>query len=137
MIQNATAYLIARLSIGMSMFVHGLVRLPKLNGFGDWMVGSFKDSALPEALVRPFSYALPVLELAVGALLLLGLFTRLSIIAGSVIMLMLIFGSGMIEKWDAVFTQIVYGVIFAVLYNYLESNRYSVDRVLKKEGASV
>lgn len=132
MLQNATAYLIARLSIGMSMFAHGLVRMPKLDGFSSWMVTSFKDSALPEALVRPFSYALPVLELAVGVLLLLGLFTRLSIIVGSIVMLALIFGSGMIEKWDAVFTQIVYGVIFAILYNYLESNRYSLDRVLRR-----
>lgn len=132
MLQNTTAYLIARLSIGMSMFAHGLVRMPKLDGFSSWMVTSFKDSALPEALVRPFSYALPVLELAVGVLLLLGLFTRLSIIVGSIIMLALIFGSGMIEKWDAVFTQIVYGVIFAILYNYLESNRYSLDRVLRR-----
>lgn len=132
MLRNTTAYLIARLSIGMSMFAHGLVRMPKLDGFSNWMVTSFKDSVLPEALVRPFSYALPVLELAVGILLLLGLFTRLSIIGGSAIMLVLIFGSGMIEKWDAVFTQIVYGVIFAILYNYLESNRYSLDRVLRK-----
>ena len=132
MLQNTTAYLIARLSIGMSMFAHGLVRMPKLDGFSSWMVTSFKDSALPEALVRPFSYALPVLELAVGVLLLLGLFTRLSIIVGSIIMLALIFGSGMIEKWDAVFTQIVYGVIFAILYNYLGSNQYSLDRVLRR-----
>lgn len=136
MLQNTTAYLIARLSIGMSMFAHGLVRMPKLDGFSNWMVTSFKDAALPEALVRPFSYALPVLELAVGVLLLLGLFTRISIITGSIIMLALIFGSGMIEKWDAVFTQIVYGVIFAILYNYLDSNRYSLDRVLQRGGLS-
>lgn len=79
---NKTAYLLLRLAIGASMFGHGLVRLPKLNAFSDWMVGSFEKSILPQALVVPFSYVLPIAEFTVGLLLILGLFTRQALIGG-------------------------------------------------------
>lgn len=71
---NAIVFLLLRLGIGISMFGHGLVRLPKLNAFSQWMVGSFAKSMLPAELVRPFSMVLPFAELAIGFLLLIGLF---------------------------------------------------------------
>jgi thiosulfate dehydrogenase [quinone] large subunit len=44
---NTTSFLLLRLGIGISMFGHGLVRLPKLAGFSKWMVTSFEKSLLP------------------------------------------------------------------------------------------
>jgi len=40
------------------------------------MMGQFTKSSIPEFLVLPFSYALPILEFAAGLMILIGLFTR-------------------------------------------------------------
>lgn len=124
-------YLLLRLLLGMSFFGHGLVRLPKLEKFNGRMVQSFEKSMLPPALVTPFSYVLPFAELITGILLLIGLFTRSSLVAAVVIMLMLIFGSSMIEEWSAVPSQLIHGVIAVYLLNYIETNTISTDYKLK------
>jgi len=125
-------YLLERLPIGMSFFGHGLERLPKLAAFSNGMVASFSKSILPAALVSPFGYVLPILEFLTGILLLLGLFTRFAIVLGAVIMLALIFGSCMIEQWNNVFTQIIYGAYLALLFYFVQYNAISVDGLMNK-----
>lgn len=49
---------------------------------------------LPEALVPPFGYALPVVELAVAVLLVVGLFTRAAAVVYAVMMVMFLVGIG-------------------------------------------
>ena len=110
-------YLLLRLLLGMSFFGHGLVRLPKLEKFSAWMVQSFEKSILSPALVTPFSYILPFAELITGLLLLIGLFTRGALVAGAGIMLILIFGTSMIEDWGAIPSQLIHGTIAAYLLN--------------------
>ncbi|SHI84798.1 DoxX family membrane protein [Pseudozobellia thermophila] len=129
---DKTGYLILRLAIGLSMFGHGLVRLPKLSGFSKWMVKSFEGSMLPEIIVTPFSYALPVLELCVGLLLLIGLFTRQAILLGALIMLMLIFGTTLIENWAILPSQLIHVAFFVVLLNYVKDNTWALDLKLGK-----
>ncbi|KGO91338.1 DoxX family protein [Flavobacterium subsaxonicum] len=124
-------YLLLRLLVGMSLFGHGLIRLPKLQGFSAWMVKQFQNSPLPQELVTPFSYILPFAELVTGALLLAGLFTRYALVAGALIMITLIFGSSMIEDWAAIPSQLIHGFIIALLLNYIEANRFSADCKLK------
>lgn len=121
------AYLMARLPIAMSMFGHGLVRLPKLNNFSYGMVLEFGRSYLPSWIVQPFSYVLPFAELLTGILLLLGWGTRFALLLGSAIMLILIFGSTTIEQWENVAIQLFYGIYFAGLFVFIEHNRFSVD----------
>lgn len=128
---NKTAFLLLRLAVGTSMFGHGLVRLPKLSGFSSWMVGSFEKSMLPSALVTPFSYALPIIELLVGLLLIIGLFTRQALVAGALTMIALIFGSSMIESWDAIPSQLIHTAFFAVLLHFIAHNQSSLDYLLK------
>jgi len=125
-------YLLARLPIGMSFFGHGLERLPKLAAFSNGMVASFSKSILPAGLVLPFGYVLPFLELLTGILLLLGLFTRFATVLGVAIMLALIFGSCMVEQWNNVFTQIIYGAYLALLFEFVQYNSISIDRLRGK-----
>lgn len=132
MTKEQFTYLLARLPIGMSFFGHGLERLPKLAAFSHGIVTSFSKSILPETLVLPFGYILPILELLTGILLLLGLFTRFATVLGVALMLVLIFGSSMIEQWNNVFTQIIYGGYLALLFYFAQYNTISVDRLLKK-----
>jgi thiosulfate dehydrogenase (quinone) large subunit len=125
------SYLLARLPLGMSMFGHGLIRLTKLQSFSSGMVSEFSKSLLPQFLVEVFSYTLPFLEFLTGLLLLVGLFTRFACIAGVIIMLALIFGSSFLEQWNNIFTQILYGAYFAILYRYSLYNYYSVDMLIR------
>ena len=126
------AYLLCRLAIGLSFFGHGLVRLPKLTGFSNWMMGQFSKSYLPDFLVLPFSYVLPVLEFASGLLILIGLFTRQGLLLAGAVSLSLIFGTTMIENWEALPSQLIHVAFLAVLLAYLPLNTYAVDNTLKK-----
>jgi thiosulfate dehydrogenase [quinone] large subunit len=114
------------------MFCHGIVRVVKLPKFSTWMLEKFANSILPEALVTPFSYALPIIELVIGVLLLIGLYTRISLTIGGFTMVALIFGSGMIEDWGALPSQMIHTFFFAVLLSHLNYNSYSVDNALKR-----
>src|SRR5208337_1446326 len=73
---RAVAYLLIRLTIGTSLFGHGLVRLPKLGAFHSQLIAEFKTSTLPTILVSACSYALPFAELITGVLLLAGALTQ-------------------------------------------------------------
>jgi len=127
------SFLLARLAVGMSMFGHGMVRIPKLAGFSNWMTGQFQKSMLPEMIVKPFSYALPVAELLVGVLLLLGLFTRQALIAGAFIMIALIFGSSMIEEWNSIPSQLIHAAFFSVLLSFVKDyNILALDNYIHK-----
>ncbi|WP_316737901.1 DoxX family protein [Pedobacter aquatilis] len=126
------AYLIGRLAIGLSFFGHGLVRLPKLEVFSNWMMEQFSKSFLPDALVLPFSYALPILEFVAGLMILIGLFTREGLLLAGAVSLALIFGTTMIENWDALPSQLIHVAFLSVLLAYLPHNSYAVDKFLKK-----
>lgn len=132
MINHSLTFVLLRLAVGISMFGHGLVRIVKLPKFSAWMVGQFEKSILPEALVTPFSYLLPIIEFGIGVLLLIGLFTKQALIIGGITMVLLIFGSSMIEEWGAIPSQVIHTFFFAVLLSYLNYNSYSVDNALKR-----
>ncbi|MDQ1140464.1 DoxX family protein [Pedobacter agri] len=126
------AYLISRLAIGLSFFGHGLVRLPKLAGFSNWMVSQFSKSLLPEFLVVPFSYILPFAEFIAGLLIIIGLFTRQGLLLAGLVCLALIFGTTMIENWEALPSQLIHVAFLSVLLAYLPHNTYAVDQIIKK-----
>ena len=65
-------YLVLRFTLGLSILMHGLVRLPHLQAFADGLVKMFGDTPLPAMLVRPFGFGLVFVETAVGLLVLLG-----------------------------------------------------------------
>lgn len=129
---ETTSFLLLRLAIAISMFGHGLVRLPKLTTFSNWMVGSFEKSMLPKILVTPFSYILPIAEFTIGLLLLFGLFTKPSLVAGGIVMLALLFGTAMIENWEAVPSQLIHIAFFALLLQFIDSNSWAIDLLIKK-----
>ncbi|HEY8919491.1 MAG TPA: DoxX family protein [Chitinophaga sp.] len=129
---NTISFLLLRLAIGASFFGHGLVRLPKLAAFSGWMAGTFKKSMLPEMLVTPFSYALPIAEFVIGLLLLSGLFTKAAAIAGSLVMLVLIFGACMIENWEALPSQFIHIAFLVTLLQFIQSNSWALDGIMRK-----
>lgn len=129
---ETTSFLLLRLAIAISMFGHGLVRLPKLATFSNWMVGSFENSMLPKIIVTPFSYILPIAEFAIGLFLLVGIFTKPSLVAGAIVMIILLFGTSMIENWEAIPSQLIHIAFFALLLHFADYNSWAIDTLIKK-----
>jgi thiosulfate dehydrogenase (quinone) large subunit len=127
------AYLLVRLVVGTSLFGHGLVRLPKLGAFHAQLMHEFKASILPGILVSPIGYALPFLELAIGALLLAGALTRAAAVAGTLVMIVLIFGSTSIEHFGVIGEQLIHAGLLAALLAFRRHNTYSVDHLVARK----
>ncbi|PKA97281.1 thiosulfate dehydrogenase [quinone] large subunit [Flavobacteriaceae bacterium MAR_2009_75] len=110
-----TLHYFLRLPLAVSMFGHGVVRLPKLQIFSSWMMETMAESLIPQFLILPFSYALPIVELLIGLFMLIGFYIRYAVIAGIIVMSLLILGSCSIENWGAVGTQLLHAIYFAIL----------------------
>ncbi|GAA4435717.1 hypothetical protein GCM10023091_12690 [Ravibacter arvi] len=130
---KSSAYLIARLAIGATIFGHGLVRLPKLAAFAQSTAESFEKSILPVALVLPFGYLIALGEFIVGLLVLLGLFTRAAAFAGGLLMVLLIVGTSLVENWGAIPSQLLHAAFFIVLLQFGEANSWAVDNLLGRK----
>lgn len=127
------AYSLLRLALGLNIFLHGLVRLgPNYSKFIEWTLGVFKNAPLPEFAVQGFAYAIPPLELLVGALLLTGLFTMPALVLGSAVMIALMAGMCIVQNWEIVGIQMIYILIYCLLTFALNYNHYSLDTVLRK-----
>jgi thiosulfate dehydrogenase (quinone) large subunit len=132
MLDRKLGYLVLRFTLGLSIFMHGLVRIDHLQAFADGLVKMFVDTPLPAMLVRPFGFALVFVETAVGLLVLLGLWTQEALLVGSAAMAALIFGTALRSDWDTVAIQLLYAAIYAALLAEREYNAYSLDAVLRR-----
>jgi thiosulfate dehydrogenase [quinone] large subunit len=135
---RALGYAILRLAIGMSMLIHGLVRLPKISAFASATVKLFAGSPLPSFAVDAFARITPPVELVIGIMVLFGVASRIGLTSGGLWMVLLIFGSALIEKYDAVGIQLIYSLIFFHLLQHMEQNTLSIDGLIARhsKGAS-
>lgn len=113
-------YFFLRLPLAISFLGHGLVRLPKLQEFSNWMVTAMAKSIIPGILIAPFSYFLVISEALVGILLIANFKPRYSIYAGLALMAMLVFGSTSIEDWSAVVAQLVHAIYLILMLWWYE-----------------
>ncbi len=124
---NKTAYFFLRMPVAMSLFGHGLVRLPKLQEFAEGMVNSMEESFLPEPLMLAFGYAIPFIEVITGFFLIIGLFTSETIYASIALMAILIFGCTTVENFGPITSQLVHSAYLAMLLYFIQFNGLSVD----------
>ena len=89
-------YTTLRLAVGMAMLVHGAERLGHVALFANGLVKMFAATWLPRPAVLGFAYLTPPVELAIGLMVLPGLFTQLGLLCGGLWMVALIFGSTLI-----------------------------------------
>lgn len=120
-------YTTLRLAMGMSMLIHGLGRVPKFSAFTEEMVKEFANSPLPSFAVAGFARATPAIEAFIGFFVLFGLATRFGLTLGGLWMVLLIFGSTLIGKYDIVGIQLIYSLIFFQLLQHLDQNNLSID----------
>jgi thiosulfate dehydrogenase (quinone) large subunit len=123
------AHGILRLTLGVNMLMHGVVRVPDLAGFADGIVASFAETPLPPLSVRLFALSLPFIEAGIRFLLVLGLFTRWALVAGGLVMTALVFGTALRSDWETVGIQMIYAAIYSLLLAGKIDNDFSLDTV--------
>ncbi len=112
-------YFFLRLPIAISLFGHGIARLPKLVVFQRWMTDFMAESFLPHFVVSTWAYLLPFIETILGIVLLIGYRSKLAIYGGLTLMSILIFGSSTIENWGAIEAQLIHATyLFFLLWYY-------------------
>jgi thiosulfate dehydrogenase [quinone] large subunit len=130
------AYLLLRLIIGVNIGMHGVSRL--LAGpasFAHELLAMFRMTLLPAWSVRAFGLTLPWLEAILGLLLLLGLRTRTALIAGTLLLIVLTFGSTLRGDWQVAGVQLIYAAVYAALLACGSRNVYSLDALLRARRA--
>lgn len=124
---RAVAYLLLRLTVGVMFFFYGFGKLlGGVGGFASGLEERFAGS-LPMWIVTPFGYALPFIELLLGALLILGLFTRWTLVAAGLLMIGLTFGAVMEPNPPTVANNVLFAAVITALLALVEHDRYSLD----------
>jgi len=118
------AVLLLRIVTGINFFMHGAVRvLGDYSGFANGMVDDFSDTFLLPFSVRLLAYAIPIIELIIGIILITGVKLRLGLVLGFLLIGVLIFGMSLRQEWGVVGSQMIYALsLFFILYFHDEEN---------------
>ena len=127
LLDRQLAFVGLRLIAGINMLLHGLVRLPDLEGFASGLVSAFEPTILPELMVRPFAYVLTFAEAAVGLLLIVGWKVRWTLVGCIAIMAALVFGTALRQEWATLSTQMIYALVFFALLMTRGYDRWGLD----------
>ena len=121
------AYFLARITLGINLLLHGVVRIPKLTAFSQAIAAGFQESVIAPEIARLFAYTIPFIELILGILIILGLKTRKSLVAAAIFIIVLISGTCLKGDWATVSTQMLYALFIFFLIFYLDYNRWAID----------
>ncbi len=132
------AYGLLRAYLGFNILMHGISRIISGPGaYADALVQQFQATPMANGVVSAFGYALPWLELTLGLLLLVGIFTRWALVAGIVLLGLLTYGAALIQDWEVVGLQLTYAVVYALLLAFVGWNRWSIDGWRGAEKATI
>lgn len=127
------AYALLRIVVGLNLMMHGISRMLIGPGvFASKLVGQFAHAPLPVWSIWLFGMVLPAIEALLGLLLLIGLRTRAALVAGSLLIMVLTFGSALVQDWSATGLQLTYALVYSVLLFLLRYNGWSVDGRLSR-----
>ena len=124
------AYLLLRIVVGVNYFNHGFTRMGNIPGFANSMVEAMEGAWMPDFLVRLTAYFVSPIELIFGLLLIVGLFTRLSLVVTFILMVILMYGVTIVQNWNAASSQLIYTIVLFILLAGLGYNQFSLDTIL-------
>ena len=126
------AYALLRIALGVNFAGHGLIRIYNgVGAFASTTAEHMTKSPLPHGVVLGFGYAIPFIEALLGVTLILGLGTRLALVAGAVFMMALTVGVTSNQQWDVAGQQLLYSLVFFVLLFHADHNSLSLDARLR------
>jgi len=121
--------LLLRLPLGVLFLFAGINKFA--GGYGNfigWIVQDMTEKTwLPKALLYPYAYTLPFAEVALGLLVLIGLWTRPALFATGLLLTSLMFGKVLAQDYATVSNNANYVFLTAAAYYFARYNRYSLD----------
>jgi thiosulfate dehydrogenase (quinone) large subunit len=134
----ALAFLLLRLTLGLNICMHGVSRIVAGPAtFANSLVPMFRNTPLPAWSVHLFGLILPWAEAILGFLLLIGFCTTLALLGGSLLILVLTFGTTLRQDWSTAGIQLIYAAVYAALLALDRWNDYSLDRSLSRSQTRV
>ncbi len=127
------AYALMRITYGVIFLFYGIGKF--MGGISNFVGGMNQQFSgkLPAAMVMPFAYFIPFAETISGALILLGLFTRVGLTLSGLLLVGLTFGMVILGQAPTVAHNLQYVLINFVLLWFVELNRFSIDGLLLKK----
>jgi thiosulfate dehydrogenase [quinone] large subunit len=130
---RALAYFILRLSLGIDMLMHYVVRTWGISkDFVPVTEKMFEGNLLPMSWVHIFLTVLPYFEGVLGVLLILGLLSRWALTAEGLLVSVLMFGTALRSDWTVVSHQMIYIIFVFILLAVEEYDYFSVDSLLAR-----
>lgn len=118
------AYHAMRIAIGISILIHGSVRIPKLRTFAESHLAMFAHTFIAGAPTLMLCYIIPFLEAGTGLLILSGgKRTRYGLLLGITTMGILMFGVSLAEKFNLLVSMLLHTIVFYLLL----INRHTYD----------
>ena len=126
--ERRTAYALLRLAVGVNLTMHGVSRT--ISGPGEFaakLVIQFSHAPLPAWSVWGFGQILPSIEGMLGLLILIGLRTRAALVAASLLLVVLTFGSALVQDWSSAGIQLTYTMAYSALLFLRRYDGWSID----------
>ena len=126
-------YALLRAVVGVNLMMHGVSRM--ITGPGEFaakLVMQFEHAPLPAWSVWVFGLMLPAIEGLLGLLILVGLRTRAALVAASLLIMLLTFGSALLQDWNLTGTQLIYAFVYSVLIFLHQYDGWSIDAWIKR-----
>ena len=126
-------YALLRITLGINIALHGISRIVAgPASFVSSLTKQFESTVLPHFAVQGFGYALPWLEALIGLLILFGALTRVALIVGALLIVLLTFGSTLHQDWDIAGLQLIYALVYFVLIGLRQHNSLSLDDLFSR-----
>jgi thiosulfate dehydrogenase (quinone) large subunit len=130
---RALGYFILRLSLGVDMLMHYVVRTWGISkDFVPVTEKMFVGNLLPMSWVHLFLTVLPYFEGLLGVLLISGLLSRWALTAEGLLVTVLLFGTALRSDWTVVSHQMIYLLFVFFLLALEEWDYFSVDAFLAR-----
>src|SRR5437899_3723294 len=132
---RAIAYTLMRVAYGVIFLFYGIGKFR--GGLGNFVGGMNQQFSgkLPAAMVMPFAYFIPFAETISGALIVLGLFTRVGLTLSGVLLIGLTFGLVILGQAPTVAHNLQYVLLNFVLLWVIDFNSISIDSLISKRPA--
>jgi thiosulfate dehydrogenase [quinone] large subunit len=125
---RALGYVILRLSLGVDMLMHYVVRTWGVSkDFVPVTEKMFEGNLLPMSWVHTFLTILPYFEGLLGVLLILGVLSRWAITAEGLLVTVLMFGTALRSDWTVVSHQMIYILFVFILLALEQYDYFSLD----------
>jgi thiosulfate dehydrogenase [quinone] large subunit len=132
-VYREAAYALLRMTLGLVFLLSGLSKfLTGISNVAGQQAQQFAGK-LPPFLVTAFFYALPFVEVTIGALLVLGLFNALALILSGLLLMALTFGTAMKGDFPTVAHNVSFALVNSALLWLANYNGYSLDRLLRRD----